>query len=94
MGPELIFTFPLGIIMLVVLLRHPIIEFNRAISERRVSKRRGDRRITRTRRMIGESNSEDECCEMLDKRSAGDRRDPAKDKRRRERRALERIQKL
>jgi len=89
MESELIYAIPAGIFMLALLIRQPVLEYRAEIKERRQYDRRSDRRMTRFRRQSCEIDEDVE-----EHRENEDRRDLSKEKRRRDRRALERIKRL
>ena len=95
MESELVFTLPMGIFMLVVLSRRPLGEFFGPIKERRREHRREDKRMKRFRRQgCSLESSELDEPESDKKRRSLDRRDESTEKRRRDRRALERIKRV
>ncbi len=89
MESDFIYVIPAGIFMLAMLIRRPMFEYRGEIKERRVKSRRADRRMTSFRRRSCDLEDEVE-----EKREVEDRRDITKEKRRRDRRALERIKRL
>ncbi len=102
MESELIFTLPVGIFMLVVLARRPIVEFFGPIKERRKVQRRDDKRMKRFRRQgcsldmseTDEHRDDAERCNQSPDSRCRERRNQSQDSRRRERRALERIKRI
>ncbi len=89
MESEFIYVIPAGIFMLAMLIRRPLFVYTGEIKERRMNVRRADRRMMSFRRKACALEDEVE-----EKREVEDRRDTTKEKRRRDRRALERIKRL
>jgi len=89
MDSELIYAIPIGIFMLAFFIRQPVVDYRPKIKERRMNARRDDQRTTRFRRQECE-----ECDSEEQRASENDRRDVTQEKRRRDRRALERIKRL
>ncbi|PHR59405.1 MAG: hypothetical protein COA44_00215 [Arcobacter sp.] len=92
MYEEMILSMPLDIMILLLVCRKPFIKIEEIIHDRRRNIRREDRRIEVHFRRQG--CSLEEPCEVEDKREREDRRDISKEKRRKDRRALERIKRI
>ena len=92
MYEEIIFSLPLGLFVLFLVFRKPFNKEEEIIHDRRRDARREDKRVNIHSRR--QECSLEEPCELEDKRKNEDRRDISKDKRRKDRRALERIKRL